>query len=110
MITRITFKKTTKGYLESKTIVSDRSKGRYKVRLYSETAPMKWDIRNLLNREVVKKGESNGNHIRYVKDMIKIALRQLGVKFKVDLRRNKPETLKRMSKMKEESLKKETEK
>ena len=82
IVNRIRYRKDTKEpeRLISRVITS-RIGARYIVRLYPKE--MRYEIVNLGNGNIVKKGQSKANDVRYLKEMARRALKSTGLGIEV---------------------------
>ena len=88
MTTRIRyFKEKDKNRLVSKVIKSEKTGARYTIRLYPED--MRFEIVNMGNGNIVKKGQSDTKDIRYLKERVRRVIQSmgLGVKLNREIRR-----------------------
>ena len=81
------FKDSTQDRLLSKVIISERTGARYIIRLYPES--MKFEIVNMGNGNIVKRGQSNTKDLRYLKERVRRVVQSmgLGVKLTREIRR-----------------------
>lgn len=88
MTTRIRyFKDSHNNRLVSSVIRSQKTGARYTIRLYPED--MRFEIVNMGNGNIVKKGQSDTKDIRYLKERVRRVIQAmgLGVKLNREIRR-----------------------
>ena len=75
------FKDSTQDRLLSKVIISERTGARYIIRLYPES--MKFEIVNMGNGNIVKRGQSNTKDLRYLKERVRRVVQSMGLGVKL---------------------------
>ena len=88
MMTRIRyFKDSTQDRLISRVIISQKTGARYTIRLYPEG--MRFEIVNMGNGNIVKRGNSKTTDMRYLKERVRRVVQRmgLGVKLNREIRR-----------------------
>ena len=81
------FNEKEKNRLVSKVLVSQRTGARYTIRLYPED--MRFEIVNMGNGNIIKRGQSKVKDIRYLKERVRRVVQNMGigVKLKREIRR-----------------------
>jgi len=83
MVTRIRYHKDDKHDRLVSSVIKSRIGARYTVRLYPDE--MRYEIVNMGNGNIVKKGQSKAKDIRYLKEMVRRAIKSSGLA--IDLKR-----------------------
>ncbi len=83
MTVRIRYHKDDKNNRLVSSTITSRIGAKYKVRLYPDE--MRYEIVNLGNGNIVKKGQSKASDVRYLKEMVRRAIKSSGLA--IDLQR-----------------------
>lgn len=75
------FKDSTQDRLLSKVIISQKTGARYVIRLYPDS--MKFEIVNMGNGNIVKRGQSNTKDLRYLKERVRRVIQSMGLGVKI---------------------------